>query len=222
MRSYLVPLVFGIGGFAVLVALGYWQLRRLEWKSGLVAEIEARIAAAPVALPRAPDPLADRYLAVHATGAFDGEGARILTVGAGGGGAFRIVSAFVTGDGRRILVDRGIARDDTGSVARAPARVTGNLVWPDEADGFTPAPDLASRVWYARDVPALAEALATEPVLVVARRVEPPDPGIVPEPPGAAGIPNNHLGYAIQWFGLAAVWAGMTLYLLWRIHRRTV
>ena len=33
-------------------------------------------------------------------------------------------------------------------------------------------------------------------------------------------IPNDHLEYAITWFGLAAVWAVMTGYLLWRIKRR--
>jgi surfeit locus 1 family protein len=37
-----------------------------------------------------------------------------------------------------------------------------------------------------------------------------------------SGIPNDHWGYAVQWFSLAAVWLGMTAYLLWRIRQRTV
>jgi surfeit locus 1 family protein len=46
--------------------------------------------------------------------------------------------------------------------------------------------------------------------------------GIAPVPVSVEGIPNNHRQYAITWFSLAAVWAGMTLYLLWRIRRKTV
>jgi surfeit locus 1 family protein len=40
-------------------------------------------------------------------------------------------------------------------------------------------------------------------------------------PVDTQGIPNNHLNYAVTWFSLAAVWAGMTLLLLWRIRQRT-
>ena len=68
----------------------------------------------------------------------------------------------------------------------------------------------------------MAQTLDTEPVLIVARATEPPQEGIRPMPVGAEGIPNNHLGYAVQWFGLSLVWLGMTAYLLWRIRRRTV
>jgi surfeit locus 1 family protein len=46
--------------------------------------------------------------------------------------------------------------------------------------------------------------------------------GIVPVPVDTSSIPNDHWGYAIQWFLLAATWAGMTVFLLWRIRSRTV
>jgi surfeit locus 1 family protein len=98
--------------------------------------------------------------------------------------------------------------------------VTGNLHWPDEVDRWTPEPDLSEGLFFARDVPAMAAALGTEPVLVIARAVEGTAPRAQPLPVTAEGIPNDHLGYAIQWFGLAAVWAGMTVWLLWRIRRR--
>ncbi len=68
----------------------------------------------------------------------------------------------------------------------------------------------------------MAAALETEPVLLVAREVAGDAQGIVPVPVTTEGIPNNHREYAITWFSLAAVWAGMTLYLLWRIRRRSV
>ena len=66
----------------------------------------------------------------------------------------------------------------------------------------------------------LAEVLETEPVLVVASFVEGDAQGIEPIPVAVEGIPNNHLSYAVQWFLIAATWAGMTLGLIWRIRQR--
>ena len=44
MKRLIAPLILGVGGIAILISLGTWQLRRLEWKEGILAEIEARIA----------------------------------------------------------------------------------------------------------------------------------------------------------------------------------
>ena len=68
----------------------------------------------------------------------------------------------------------------------------------------------------------VAEALGTEPILIIAHRMSGSDPRATPMPVTSAGIPNNHLGYAVQWFGLALVWAGMTAFLIWRIYARSV
>jgi surfeit locus 1 family protein len=107
-------------------------------------------------------------------------------------------------------------------VPRAPheARVEGNLHWPQDTNAFTPPPDEKSGLWFARDVPAMAAALNTEPTLIVASA--PTGEGIAPVPVDTSGIPNDHWGYAIQWFLLAVTWAGMTLFLLWRIRTRKV
>jgi surfeit locus 1 family protein len=218
MLRFVVPLLFGLIGAAVLVSLGVWQLQRLTWKDGILSDIAARIEAAPVALPATPDPEADRYLPVRAEGAFTGQALRVLVSQKEIGAGYRIVEVFQTG-GRKVLVDRGFVRVDAAvTLAAREAVVTGNLHWPDEVDSFTPVPD--GELWFARDVPAMAQALGTEPVLIVARS----DTGdaIVPLPVDTTNIPNNHFGYAIQWFGLAIVWLGMTGFYLWRIRRRTV
>jgi surfeit locus 1 family protein len=222
IRSLLFPLILGIAGCAVLISLGVWQLRRLEWKGGVLAEIEARIAAAPVSLPANPDPEEDRYVPVSVTGRTTGDELLALVSTRSDGAGYRLISAFQTDGGRRIMVDEGFIRLDEKDVTRPTAAltVTGNLHWPDETDGFTPDPDLANRLIFARDVGVMARILGTEPVLVVARDVDPPGRA-APIPVGTEGIPNDHLGYAIQWFGLALVWAGMTLFLLWRIRNRT-
>lgn len=216
----ILPLLFGLVGAAVLAGLGVWQLQRLEWKQGVLAQIEARIGAAPVPLPTAPDPLADRYLPVTVTGRFTGQALDVLVSRKEIGAGYRVIAVLQAADGRRILVDRGFVADEARGAGHAagPVTVTGNLHWPDEVDGYTPAPDAKTGLWFARDVPAMAAALGADPVLVVARA----DTGDGVEPmPVDAAIPNNHFGYAVQWFLLAVVWLGMTILYLWRMRRRT-
>jgi surfeit locus 1 family protein len=120
------------------------------------------------------------------------------------------------------MVDRGFLPVAQRAVDRpaAGATVTGNLHWPDEVDSFTPDPDPADRLWFARDVPTLAGVLDTEPVLVVLRETSEPAPFATPFPVDTSGIPNDHLEYAVTWFSLAAVWFGMTLYFVWRMRRQ--
>ncbi len=217
---YALPLAIGLIGVVILVSLGSWQLRRLAWKEGVLAEIEARISAEPVALPAAPDPEADRYLPVRATGETTGEALHVLISGKTFGAAYRIITGFGTEDGRRIMVDLGYRPADEKPEADPvlALEVTGNLHWPDEVDGFTPEPDTEKNIWFARDVGRMAEALGTEPVLLIARSVDGDSPA-VPLAVGTEGIPNDHLGYAIQWFGLAIVWAAMSGLWVWRMAK---
>lgn len=214
---------FGLLGMAVLVALGVWQLQRLSWKESVLAEIAGRIDAAPVALPDGVDRNVDRYLPVAVTGRFEGETVRVLVSLQGSGPGYRLISGFEV-DGRRVLVDRGYLAESVEQPAPPEGEMTviGNLHWPDEVDGFTPEANIARNIWYARDVDALAEHLGTEPIFVIAREMSVSDAPVTPLPVTVEGIPNNHLGYAIQWFGLALVWLGMTAFLLWRITRRSV
>lgn len=220
MRSLLFLLIFGVAGLAVLVALGAWQVRRMHWKNAVQAEIAARIGADPVPLPVAPDPHRDRFLPVVVAGAFQAGEVRVLVSVRQAGAGYRIVAPYLTRDGRRILIDRGFvpAADRDRDRATGPLPVTGNLHWPDEIDGFTPQPDRSARIWFARDVARMAAELGTEPVLIVAR--SPTDPGVTPLPVDSAGIANDHLQYAVTWFGLALVWAGMSLHFLWRGRAR--
>jgi surfeit locus 1 family protein len=214
----IVPLLFGLLGATVLIALGVWQLQRLAWKNEIVALIAARMAADPGALPDAPTEAAHEYLPVRLSGTIEAGELHALTSRSGLG--YRIIAPLVLADGRRVLLDRGFVADTAKDSARplGPVVVEGALHWPDETDRFTPDPNLERNIWFARDVGAMAEALGTEPVLVVASALT--LPGTEPIPVAVA-IPNNHLGYAVTWFGMAAVWSLMTLHLLWRIKRRT-
>ncbi|WP_170362515.1 SURF1 family protein [Ruegeria arenilitoris] len=215
MRRILFLMIFGIAGLAILLSLGFWQMQRLTWKQGVLSEIDTRITAAPVALPDSVSPEDDKYLPVTISGEMEPGEIHVLVsvklVGAG----YRIIQRFSTED-RTILVDRGFVPTTAKQAERQVGQmeVTGNLHWPDEVDGYTPEPDMESNIWFARDVPKLAAALEAEPVLLIARTQT--DPGVTPLPVDSAGIPNDHLQYAITWFGLALVWAAMTGYFLWR------
>ena len=221
MRRMILPLLFGIVGCAVLASLGAWQLQRLAWKTAMLDQIEARIGAEPVALPDAFDIEADRFLPVVVSGRTLGVELVALTSVQGVGPGYRVISAFETDAGRRIMVDEGFVPSDRRDVDRGAVAmsVVGNLHWPREVDSFTPEPDLGAGLVFARDVDVMAEALGTEPVLVVVRDVSGTDLRATPLPVTSSGIPNNHLGYAVQWFGLAIVWAGMTAFFLWRMRR---
>ncbi len=219
LRKIFFPLLMGVVGCAVLVALGAWQVQRLQWKTGILDQITATITAVPVALPDDPDPVADEYLPVTARGQITGTPISVLVSTAENGAGYRTITAFRTDNGRDILIDLGFLSLDNRSAVLPTGEITltGNLLWPDETDNWTPDPD-PSGIWFARDLPAMAIALDTQPLLLVARDIAPGSP-TVPMPVGIQGIPNDHLGYAITWFMLAIFWALMTGLLIYRTTR---
>lgn len=221
-RRYIFPILLGLIGAGILVSLGVWQLHRLQWKEAMLADITRRIAAAPVPLPVHPDPSRDEYLAVAVPGEVQPPELHVLTSDSDSGPGYRVISAFVTSDGRRVLVDRGFVVEANADIPRAAFATTlvGNLQWPNETDSFTPAPDLKGNVWFARDVAKMAAALKTEPVLIVEKAAPGESATITPIPVDTSGIRNEHLNYAITWFSLAFCWLGMTGLLLWRIRRK--
>src|SRR5690606_21139182 len=114
------------------------------------------------------------------------------------GAGFRVISPLTQDDGRRVLVDLGYVPQDMKAVGARGAQgsvgvieVTGVLLWPRETDGFTPEPDLSRNIWFARNVEAMAEALETEPLMIVA---EAHGLGEWPRPvPPGVDLPNRHL-----------------------------
>ena len=135
------------------------------------------------------------------------------------GPGYRVISAFDLGS-RKVLLDQGFmplnAKDNLSKPWQAD--VIGNLYWPSEIDSFTPKPDFTKGIWFARDVAKIAKKLGTDPVMIVAKSISPQRPEVVTLPITPDRIPNNHFQYAVTWFSLAFVWAGMTLYLVWRIR----
>jgi surfeit locus 1 family protein len=238
-RPRLVAAVgFTLAGVAVLLGLMTWQIRRLAWKQALIATLAERLAAPPVALPDPLDPARDEFRRVALEGRFPGApgahgfpDAAYLTTMRPEGAGYRLVQPFDTADGRRVLVDRGYLpvaeKNEGGRAARptpapdGPVALVGALRWPQAADWFADAgAGPADNVWLSRDVARLAPLWGAEPVLVVA---ETPTAAAGPWPrpaPVTVDLPNDHLGYAVTWGLLAAVWAAMGGLLIRRMAAR--
>jgi surfeit locus 1 family protein len=216
-RSILAGAVLAaaIAGF---VALGFWQLERRAWKLDLIAQVDARLAAEPVAAPgpdRWPDLAADdAYTRVEATGRFlhDREVAVLALTDLGSG--YWVLTPLATPD-FTVLVNRGFVPQDRRDPATrpqgqvdGPVTVTGLLRVSEPHGGYLRATDPASDRWYSRDVAAIAEAEglggAVAPYFI--------DAGATPNPGGlpvggltVVDFRNAHLSYALTWFGLAAL-----------------
>ncbi|MEM9761091.1 MAG: SURF1 family protein [Pseudomonadota bacterium] len=235
-RRAIAAIILGVAGTATLIALCFWQLQRLEWKLGLIASLEERLLAEPVALPALPTP-DDEFLRVAVTGRFEGrEGthgftdAPLLTTFDKQAG-YRVLQPFTLDDGRRIMVSRGwvpVAAKNAGGRAALPTpapegevTLTGALRYPD--DPQSPAFGASDNVWIARDLSVMAEVFDVEPVLLVSETPT-PGPGVRAPllQPLTVNLKNDHLGYAITWGLLAAVWAVMSGVLAFREWRRGV
>lgn len=209
--------------FALLCGLGTWQLNRLSWKLNLIATVNRHMAAAPVSLDQILAMPAEeaQYRSVTLSGRFDhGKEAYVFTTDAQGAPVYHVLTPFKTGDGRVLIVDRGAVpkeRLDPGTRAAGnPAgetKVTGIWRVPDPPGPFTPAPDTARRIWYARDLAAIAAAdhlTLAAPVVIEADAT--PNPGGLPlGGQTVVSFRNQHLSYAVTWFGLAVVLLGVWL-----------
>jgi surfeit locus 1 family protein len=198
----------------ILCGLGVWQMQRLKWKEALIATVSRHMIAAPVTLDQALAMSADdvQYRKVTLSGRFDNsKEAFVFTTAAGGAPAYHVLTPFITDDGRTLMADRGEIPGDLMPPGRRVAvagqtRLAGVWRVPDAPGWFTPRPDLSRHVWYARDLAGIVAAdgikLAAPVVIEADSR---PNPGGWPR--GGRTVvdfPNNHLSYAITWFGLAA------------------
>ncbi|MCI4660523.1 MAG: SURF1 family protein [Neomegalonema sp.] len=215
----------GLGGTAVLVSLGLWQVGRHEQALEKQAALEERMSAPPVTVTGAEREQTDHFRRAQAVGRFipEAEPIRFFASLKPFGPGERLVAPFVLENGTRILVDRGFVPQLSKESFTPPSveqRLEGVLRWPNEASSFTPAPNPAQRLWFARDVPSMAAALDTQEILLVLSP-SPQDEGF-PRPMAAQiGQSVDHRGYAITWFSLAVIWLAMTVYLMQRTARRS-
>jgi cytochrome oxidase assembly protein ShyY1 len=200
--------------------LGSWQLQRKAWKEALIATLERRLAAAPVALPpreRWPelDPAQDEFRRVTALLTFVPGADALVYAGPafvreeGGGSGYWVFSPTrIAGDGI-VVVNRGLvpeSRKTIGEVAGA-VDITGVMRWPERRSFFTPKDEPAQNLWFVRDHIAIAAAKGWGEVAPFFIEMESPQPaGGLPRPvQTTAKLRNEHLQYAITWYALAGL-----------------
>jgi len=201
-------------GFALL-ALGVWQLQRRVWKLDLIARIDQRIAATPVAPPGPADwtgitASRDAYRRLTGEGVLLAHRDTLVQAVTRLGAGFWVMTPLRTDAGFTILVNRGfVPADDAKSFESdvdTRVQVTGLLRMSEPKGGFLRSNDPASGRWYSRDVAAIARARGLGSVAPYFIDEE-ATPG-VDYPAGGltvVSLPNNHLIYALTWFSLAAL-----------------
>jgi surfeit locus 1 family protein len=215
--------------FVVLIGLGTWQIQRKAWKEALIASLTAQLAAPPVALiPPADwpslDPARDEYHRVTFSAQFDYADEALVFAAASafrpdvsGPGYWVFTPARLAGGGL-VVVNRGFVPDGrqdpksrAGGNVRGVINVVGAMRWPDTRHWFTPNDDPAHNLWFSRDPRSIAAAKGfgqgPEPLApFFVEQESPSPPGGLPQPGKiVVDLPNNHLQYAVTWYGLALV-----------------
>ncbi|WP_430440450.1 SURF1 family protein [Shinella sp.] len=218
---------------AILLSLGTWQLQRLYWKEQLLSDMAARRIAAPVSLADI-EAMAARgedieYSPVTVSGVFANNKERHFFATWRGQTGYHVYTPLQLADGRFLFVNRGF----TPFEAKEPEmRKQGQLTGLQSVTGLArarlaekpssivPDNDLSKNIFYWKDLDAMAATTG-----IPADRLVPffVDAGDAPNPKGLPigavtqfDLPNNHLQYAVTWYGLAAALVGVGLFAVLR------
>jgi surfeit locus 1 family protein len=205
--------VLAIGAFCILIGLGTWQLQRLEWKEGLIAERQAKLALAPIQIvqPGKTKPEAFRRVVVSGRFLHDKEafvGPRSFR----GRPGWHVVTPLEYPSGEIVLVDRGWVPEARKHPAkrqeaqrRGDVSIVGTAGLPRKLNHFEHANDPQKNQWFRVSPTEMAKKLQLQKVAdywVVAGAS--PNPGGFPIGGGGIRMPtNNHLQYVLTWYGMA-------------------
>lgn len=211
------------------IMLGWWQIERRAWKHDLIAAVNARVDATPVAPPgpaawRSISAENDAYRRVRAIGVFDHDAEILVQAVTGKGPGFWVMTPLDTGR-FTVWINRGFVPPEKRSVATrgqgnpsGPVTVTGLLRISEPGGGFLRRNDPNGGRWFSRDVAAMSDAKGlgstAAPYFIDADAKA--NPGGYP----LGGLTviafrDHHLIYAITWFALAA----MALAFAWKLRR---
>ncbi|ARM87300.1 surfeit locus 1 family protein [Rhizobium sp. CIAT894] len=220
-----LPLATGILvliALAILISLGTWQVERLHWKEGLLADIAARQVAAPVPLAEIEAMAASggdiEYRKVTATGRYINNKERHFFATWRGQTGFYVYTPLELADGRTLLVNRGfVPYENKEPEMRMQGQLTDQQTvtglarskLPGKPSWVVPDNDVAKNIFYWKDLDVMAESVGLDKARVIPFFV---DADSTPNPAGLpiggvtqVDLPNDHLQYAFTWYGLAAV-----------------
>ncbi len=222
MRRLLGPGLMSLAMFATLMGLGVWQLHRLAWKQALLAEIDAAVARPPA--PLAAVDRSDPFQRVTVAGRLRTDlTARYGAEVRDGRMGAQVLAVLERGASSPLLVDLGWAPEGwlltpgSAPAGGAETSLTGFLRPPEHPGWLSPRDDAPGRHVYTLDPAAIGAVLGLPglaPYTLVVLAPEPLPAGAVPQPALAMPRPpNDHLSYALTWFGLATVLA--VVFALW-------
>jgi surfeit locus 1 family protein len=215
----------------VLLGLGAWQVQRLQWKEALIADVNARVAAPARPLAEIEAEYATTgdvdYFPVRLAGRFDNSREMYFYTTHNGRAGWNVYVPLAMASGRTALVNRGFVAAELkepekrreGLVA-GEVEITGlarNVVLA-KPNSMMPDNEPANRLFFWKSMPEMALAAGIEPDALLPFFI---DAGPAPNPGGwpqggttIIAFSNNHLQYAITWFGLAMACLGVGGYLL--------
>jgi surfeit locus 1 family protein len=208
-----------LAGLALLLGLGVWQIQRLHWKEGLIAQIEARTKGPPItledALALAREGRDPSYWRVRVDGRFHHALERYLYAVSDGRVGWHVITPLETEAGEMVLIDRGFVPDELKDPSSRALGEVGNLVTvtgivraPDTQGLFIPDNEPRANRWFWRDLGAMTRSMFPDATVEVAPFYLEAEKANVPGgwPEGGQtrlALPNNHLQYAITWFLMA-------------------
>jgi surfeit locus 1 family protein len=231
-----LPVFTGIAvliALAILVSLGTWQVERLYWKESLIADIAERLASVPVPLTDVERMLATggdiEYRPVTATGRYVNDKERHFFATWRGRTGYYVYTPLELAGGRYLFVNRGfVPFENKEPEKRMQGQLTGEQTvtglarnkLPGKPSWVVPENDVAKNIFYWKDLDVMASSVDIPADKLVPFFVDAGD-ALNPKglPIGAVtqfDLPNNHLQYAVTWYGLAAALVGVALYALFR------
>ncbi len=232
LRQLLWPFLFTLVAGAILVSLGVWQLHRLAWKEGLLAQIAARADAPPVALPDVgewprlvPEDYDYRHVVLSGRFAYDKTVLVFVPEGpTGTGPGYLLLTPLQLGSGAYVIVNRGYVPAELskklGNAAQpaGEAHLFGLMRPPQQRNIFTPADQPAKGEYFTRDPALIGTYFHLAPMAPFVIDVD-VTPGASGWPKGGTtqrDLPNNHMNYALTWFGLAVGLLGVFVSFVFR------
>jgi len=220
-RPGLWPTLAALAGLLALLGLGTWQVERLDWKERLIAERQAGLAASPEPLPAVAENWRTfDFRRVSVAGEFRHDLEQLFGAYAIDGRlGHHVLTPLIRPDGAAVLIDRGwVPADQAHPAARRAGQIEGEARIfgiaryraGDRRGWFRPDNQPDASLWFWYDLPALEDAVGLDLLPVVVEADSSANPGGLPiGGQTRAELPNNHLQYAITWYGLAAVLAAV-------------
>ncbi|MEP1444273.1 MAG: SURF1 family protein [Hyphomicrobiales bacterium] len=236
-RGFAFLSVFAFGALAVLIILGSWQVKRLIWKEALIANVETKVKANPIPFATVESQLTGKikkdrqaleYQPVTVSGTLDHDKEMFYFATLDGDAGFHVYTPLtLSGSGKTVIINRGfvpteqkLGADRPNSQPTGEIDVTGLVRFPDieKPNRFLPDNDPKANIFFWRSMDDMIQmagldAEKTSPLFVYENELDNnrlPIGGVT-----IIEFPNNHLGYAVTWYGLALTLIGVYMALAW-------